>query len=207
MYVKLTCTQSSNSISKKGSLGYKWGTFWKVNNKENQAVAGCSYKCMHCIFLNDKMEWVTWKKSEGRRVLIVLIGQGSTNFLLPFFLSCFSSSVKVMQPTWPRWSSVSIHDPKRTTLGWSWEKAALASTHNLSFCARETTFAGLCLCSSLTHLLQTPSQSVPRASLNLTKIMTGICLLLLGFEVEFTNLNLFPRRIGNVDLGCTPLNL
>lgn len=141
------------------------------------------------------------------KFLIALIGQSSNNLSLPFFPSYFSSSVKVMQPTWPRWSSVSIHDPKRTTLGWSWEKAALAFTRNLSFCARETTSAGLCLYSNLTHLLWTPSQSVLRASLNQTKIMTGICLPLLGFEVEFTNLNLFHRRIGNVDLGCTPLNL
>lgn len=110
-----------------------------------------------------------------------------------------------MQPTWPRWSSVSIHDPKRTTLGWSWEKAALASTPSLSFCARETISAGLCLYSNPTHLLWTPSQSVPRASPNQTKIMTGTCPPSLGFEVEFPNSNLSPRQLGNSDLGCTPL--
>lgn len=110
-----------------------------------------------------------------------------------------------MQPTWPRWSSVSIHDPKRTTLGWSWEKAALASTPSLSFCARETTSAGLCLYSNPTHLLWTPSRSVRRASPNQTKITTGICPPLLGSEVEFTNSNLSPRKLGNIDLGCTPL--
>lgn len=31
----------------------------KENQVENQVVAGCIYKCMHCIFLNDKMKRVT----------------------------------------------------------------------------------------------------------------------------------------------------
>lgn len=31
----------------------------RVNSKENQVVASCIHECMHCVFLNDKMEQVT----------------------------------------------------------------------------------------------------------------------------------------------------